>query len=205
MVIASRIADKKHRIYHKTGCIHGRRIKKSNRIQLTMKQAEKHGYRACKCCEGLKGDVRILKRKYKTRQDVNFTYLKPENELYAATPIGFWKICVQRRTGDYLLYHRNFYKTGMSVKSAIRGEYHRQADVCGTKSLESLIEYIIAHDRAKVTIMDDYRKLPQRTRKQKHYYRVAERRNRRRAMHRVDRLFAMLEQTDAGMKQYSIC
>lgn len=103
------------------------------------------------------------------------------------------------------MYHRNFYKAGMKVTEAIRGEYHRQSDVCGTVSLESLCEYIIAHDRAKVTIMDDYRKLPQRTRKQKYYYRVAERRNRRRAMHRVDRLFAMLEQTDAGMKQYSIC
>ena len=205
MVTASKNADKKHRIYHKNGCIHVQRIKKSNRIQLTVKQAEKRGYRACKCCKGLQGDVRILKRKYKPRQDMSFTYRKPENELYVATGIGFWKICVQRRTGDYLLYHRNFYKTGMNVKEAIRGEYHRQADVCGTASLESICEYIVAHDRAKVTIMDDYRKLPQRTRKQKHYYRVAERRNRRRAMHRVDRLFAMLEQTDAGMKQYSIC
>ena len=127
MVTASRSTDKKHRIYHKNGCIHVQRIKKSNRIQLTVKQAEKHGYQAYKCCKGLQGDVRILKRKYKTRQDVNFTYLKPENELYVATGIGFWKICVQRRTGDYLLYHRNFYKAGMKEKEAIYGEYYWQA------------------------------------------------------------------------------
>ena len=93
----------------------------------------------------------------------------------------------------------------MDIKEAIQGEFHRQSDVAGTKSLDSLVEYIIAHDRAKVTIMEDYKKLPQRTKKERHYYKVAEKRNRKNAIRRVDNLFAMLERADAGMKQYSIC
>ena len=77
--------------------------------------------------------------------------------------------------------------------------------VKATESMEKIVEYIIAHDRAKITIMDDYRKLPKSTKKQKKYYKAAERKDRRNAMRRLDSIFASLEQSQAEIKQYSFC
>lgn len=204
-VVARKNARKKDRIYHKKGCIHEQRIKAGNHLTVTVMQAKRKGYRECKYCAGLRGDARIQQRKHVTRKDVTFTYVKQENELYIATWIGFWKVCVQRRSGEYLLYHRNSYTVGMNVTEAIKGEFHRQSDVEGTTSMDCLVEYILKHDRAKVTVMDDYKKLPRRTRKERYYYQLAERNNRRKAMRRVNKLFALLEQSDETMKQYSIC
>lgn len=67
------------------------------------------------------------------------------------------------------------------------------------------MEYIIAHDRAKITIMDDYRKLPKCTKKQKKYYKAAKRSDKKQAMRRLDSIFAALEQSQSGMKRYSFC
>ena len=73
------------------------------------------------------------------------------------------------------------------------------------KYLEKIVEYITGHDRAKLIIMDDYRKLPKSTKQQKKYYKAAERRDKKQAMRRLDSIFASLEQTQMGMKRYSFC
>ena len=95
----------------------------------------------------------------------------------------------------------------MNFKEATHGDFHRQSDVKAkaTESMEKLVEYIIAHDRAKITIMDDYRKLPKSTKKQKKYYKAAKRSNKKQAMRRLDSIFAALEQSQSGMKRYSFC
>ena len=56
------------------------------------------------------------------------------------------------------------------------------------------------HDRAKRIILEDYKKLPQRTKKQKKYYKKAEQRARRLQIRRVDMLLDSLK-TGKPVKQ----
>ena len=72
-------------------------------------------------------------------------------------------------------------------------EYHRQTDVRADESLLKLVHYIEEHDRAKRTIIEDYKKLPQRTKKQKKYYKRAEQKARRMQIRRVDMLLDSLK------------
>lgn len=93
----------------------------------------------------------------------------------------------------------------MGIDMAINGEFHRQIDVKATESLEKIVDYIAAHDRARVTIMNDYRKLPRSTKKQKRYYEAAKHKDKRKAARRVDDIFAALEQSQIELKKYSFC
>lgn len=208
LVVVSRKIDKKQRIYHRSGCIYARRIKLDNRLEMSTEQAEKYHYHECKFCAGLCGDVNVHKAEiaaWSRKKNMKFIYQKESDTLYIQTEIGFWKVFMKEELGEYLLYHRNSYSAGMKFNEAIYGDFHRQRDVKATESIEKLVEYIIAHDRAKITIMDDYRKLPKRTKKQKKYYKLAERKDRRNTMRRLDSIFSSLEQTQAGLKQYSFC
>lgn len=208
LVVASRKIDKKHRIYHRCGCIHERKIKLDNREEMSIEVAERKNFYACKYCSGLRGDVNVHKTAFVTwskKRNMQFNYHKPSDTLYIQTEVGFWKVFLKEELGEYLLYHRNTYSAGVDFEEAIHGEFHRQADVKATESMGKIVEYIVVHDRAKITIMDDYRKLPKSTKKQKKYYKAAERKDRRNAMRRLDSIFASLEQSQAEIKQYSFC
>lgn len=205
LVVASKKIDKKQRIYHRCGCIYAHRIKPDNRLEMSSEQAEKRHYHECKYCSGLRGDANVHRAAFATwsrKKNMNFIYHKESDTLYIQTKIGFWKVFMKEELGEYLLYHRNTYSVGMKFSEAIHGDFHRQSDVKATGSMEKLVEYIIAHDRAKITIMDDYRKLPKSTKKQKKYYKAAERKDRRNAMRRLDFLFASLEKSERGIRQY---
>lgn len=93
----------------------------------------------------------------------------------------------------------------MDIDIAINGEFHRQMDVKPTESMEKIVDYIVAHERAKVTIMNDYRKLPRSTKKQKRYYKAAKRKDRQNAARRVENIFTTLEQPQIELKKYSFC
>lgn len=208
LVVTSRKTNKKHRIYHRCGCIHAQRIKLENREEMSCEIAEQNHYYACKYCSGLRGDVKVHKAVFERRtkkNHVNFRYNNEINTLYIWTEIGFWKVFEKEELGEYVLYHRNVYSAEINYREAIDGAFHRQLDVKATESMEKIVDYIVAHDRAKITIMDDYRKLPRRTKKQRKYYKAAERREKKKAIRRLDSLFASIEQSNAGMKQYSIC
>ena len=71
-------------------------------------------------------------------------------------------------------------------------------------SLVKLVEYIDAHDKAKVVIKDDCHNLPRRKKKQKKYNKQAERKVKREAVKRMDTLFAMLERQNPSLKNVSI-
>lgn len=207
-VVASLKNNKKHKIYHRFGCIYAQRIMPNNRKEMSIKGARRKSYHACQYCAGLRGDVNVHKKAFETwavKRNMQFNYHKEADTLYIQTEVGFWKIFLREELGEYVLYHRNTYFPGMEFNEAIHGGFHRQFDVNTTESLEKLVEYITAHDKAKITIMDDYRKLPNRTKKQKKYYRAAERRDKKQAMKRLDSLFAELEQSQKGMKKYSFC
>lgn len=208
LVVASRKCDKKNKIYHRCGCIYASRIKPDNRKEMSVDVAERKHYHACKYCAGLRGDVNVHKNAIATwsrKRNMQFHYHKLSDTLYIQTEVGFWKVFQRKEGGDYLLYHRNTYSPDMCFNDAICGDFHRQHDVKPKKSMEKLVEYITAHDRAKVIIMDDYRKLPKSTKRQKKYYKVAERRDMEQAIRRLDSIFETLEKSQAGIKRYSFC
>jgi hypothetical protein len=208
LVVASRKCDKNNKIYHRWGCIYARRIKPHNRKGMSVEVAERKHYHSCKYCAGLRGDVNVHKAAFASwseKRNMQFQYHKPSDTLYIQTEVGCWKVFLKKELGEYLLYHRNTYSAGMDFNEAIHGDFHRQSDVKATESMEMLVEYIAAHDRAKVIIMDNYRKLPKSTKQQKKYYKAAERRDKKQAMRRLDSIFAALEQSQAGMKRYSFC
>ena len=72
-----------------------------------------------------------------------------------------------------------------------------------------LMRYIADHDRAKRIIRDDYRKLPQYTKRQRKYYRQAERRVRmaeqRQSRQRMEDLFREIEAKDPEMRKLAFC
>ena len=207
VVISNRI-DVKHRIYHRPGCMYAKRINNKNREEMSREKALKCKYHECKYCAGLHGDIRAHKKafsKWEQKHKISFTYDKHTDTLYVRTEISFWKIYLKKDIGKYLLYHLNTYRKGMDQMEAEHGEFHRQTDVKASEDLVRPIEYIIEHDKAKLTIKDDYRKLPQATKQQKKYYRAAERKAKNKAERRLAYLFATLEEQDPELVSYSLC
>lgn len=195
LVVASSKVSEKKRVYHKLGCVYAKRIKQDNRLEISNYQAEERCYHECKHCSGLRGDVRTHKKNFHAwtrKYNMKFTYSKRNDILYVQTNIGFWKIFMREEVGGYLLFHRNTYSADMDFNKAINGDFHRQRDVKITNSLDKLVDYIVAHDRAKLTILVDYRNLPNRTKKQRKYYRAAERKEKRKAIRRLDCIFASI-------------
>ena len=200
--------DLKKLIYHKDGCVYVNRIKAENRRMISTKKAKALNFHECKYCSGLKGDVRIHKQdiaEWENKNQMKIVYEKKTDTLYLQTKIGFWKLFLKKEADAYLLYHRNYYNDQISLYQAMNGDFHRQSDVEETKSLGKIVDYIVSHDRAKVVIMDNYKKLPQSTKQQKKYFRVAEWKAKRREHRRVDQLFAYIEQQNEDMRMYSFC
>lgn len=197
LVVASTENSKKNKIYHRFGCIYANRIKTSHRMEMQATPIVRHKYRQCKYCGGLYGDVRVHMNKLEdlsAKRKTNFIYNKDTDTFYIQTEIGFWKMYAEDKTDEYVLYHRNSYEYGMDLENAMRGEFHRQTDVKATSSMDKIVNYVIKHDAAKIIIQDDYRKLPKMTKKQKKYFRFAERKAKRREMRRLDYLFATIAQ-----------
>ena len=182
-------------VYHRSGCIYESRIKGAHRMTLRMNDAAGYGYHECSCCSGLKGAVRVSRKQLnQAGRDISFEYLYDEKSdtLFIRTESGFWKIFHQKGKG-FLLYHANRYDQTKTFESLMHDFYHRQNDVLPTESLLKLIHYIVEHDKARNIILEDYKKLPQRTKKQKRYYKKAEQKARKLQIRRVDMLLDSLK------------
>ncbi|SFQ08391.1 hypothetical protein SAMN02910358_00678 [Lachnospiraceae bacterium XBB1006] len=187
----------KHAVYHQKDCPYEKRIGEHNRIEITVKQAKKRHYCACKYCGGEKWEKRLLRErvaKWQSQYDLKITYWEDASVFFIETKIGRWKACKEQDSTKYVLYHQNERKPG----------YHRQHDMKKTASLETIIDYVSKHDKAKEIIRDDYRKLPQSTKQQKQYFQSAKRRAKRAERRRVRRIFAMLEEQQPELKEISI-
>ena len=159
----------------------------------------------CKYCGGLRGEARTKEmiETWEKEYKLSINYVKKTDTLYVRTTIGCWKIFLKKEIDQYLLYHKNTYNNQMPFDQAMRGDYHRQRDVKPTLSLHKLIDYIAAHDKAKIAIMEDYRKLPKSTAKQRKYYRQAEgkfkRLERKQSQIRLENLFKSIEAQDPSI------
>lgn len=202
LVIGSSETPKRKRVYHKWSCMYAQRIKPNNRIKMIVSEAEKRHFCECKFCGGFKGEIRIHKNNislWKRKYKMEFTYQENCDTLYIRTKIGFWKI-VLKEDRKYLLYHRNTYRSEMSFTEASHGVFHRQKDVKAMESIVKIIEYIGAHDKAKPIIMKDYRELPKHSKKQKKYYKQAQKKARRSAVRRVYSIFELIEKENQEFK-----
>lgn len=210
-VIVSMISVEGKKVYHRPDCVYVKRMKPQNRMSLSRKQAVEQGCRCCRCCGGLRGEMRETAQILTWQRDyrVSLDYVKKTDTLYVRTRIGCWKIFCQRDGALYLLFHRNTYSNSMPLEQAIQGDYHRQGDVKPAESLLKLIRYIADHDKAILIIRDDYRKLPQSTKRQKKYYRQAERRvkrlEQRQSRQRMEDLFREIEEKDPEMRRLAFC
>ena len=181
------------KVYHRRGCIYEARIRIKNRFYGSEKKAKADGYHFCKYCQGLKGVWKAYAASPTQKgAAVQITYDNNTDAIYLRTDVGFWKVCMNRGR-KLILWHLNEYDKTSSFETLIHSAFHRQKDVEGKESLEQIVAYIYKHDRAKSIIEDDYRKLPKRSKKEKYYYRVAEKRHLRENQKRVQDLFAILE------------
>ncbi len=205
VVISNTATNYKH-IYHRANCFYTNRIKYGNRFIISYSSAKENGMCACKYCSGYDGEIRTRKDEMKAwEKKYNLSIMCKPFGIFVFTNIGCWKIWYCNETETYVLFHKNFYDKSLSHEEAIKGKYHRQADVKETESLERMISYIANHDKAKIIMVEDYRKLPQDTRAQKKYYRQAQNRARRSAVRRVDSLFALLESNNPELKRMTFC
>lgn len=189
-------ASRKHIVYHSQWCSFARRIKPDNQTLITLDAAmNSYGCLPCKFCRGLRVDV-VLHEKaishWSEAYQMQFTYDISSNSLYIRTDIGFWKI-KSLRNESYRLFHLNHFSKSAPVSVMMKWKFHYQQDAGEKKSLDQLVMYIHKHDIAMKTIADDYRKLPQDTKKQKKYYAQAKNRERRRSWRRMDSLFDQVE------------
>ena len=85
-----------------------------------------------------------------------------------------------------------------------KAPYHRQGDRADSSTILKYLKYIKAHDEFKQMMPQDYHQTPQSTKQQKAYYRAAKKREVRRSIRRMDKLFAMIERKE-GIKELSFC
>ncbi len=114
-------------------------------------------------------------------------------DLYVLTDMAAWKIAYGYHYDWFKLLHCPFDGKPISMEEAKTAHYHVQGDVPRNQSPYKHIRYIVKHDEAKKVEQIDYKNLPQRTKKQKKYYRQAENRAKRKSVNRVLDLFAELE------------
>ena len=196
----------REKVYHHIGCPHVKRITIPHRMDITIGRANVLGYRKCKCCCNLKGTIRALTNSLETLgagRDMEITYQPVTDTLYMRTANGFWKTYWNKDQG-LLLYHLNCYDASKATSDLAHDSFHRQKDVQPTESLDRILQYVEEHDKAKAIIADDYRKLPQKTRKQRMYYRQAESRHKKAQINKVFALFASLEKT-SDLAQFAFC
>lgn len=137
---------------------------------------------------------------HQNRSNLMWAYCYKTDTLYLWTDVGFWK--VYEKNGLYKLFHKNQYNKNERFSKKIRGEYHRQTDVKGTKSLEKIIVYVVDHDKAKKVYNGDYRNLPRTTKKQKKYYNQAKKKQTKMSIRRMNYLFDQLE--NSNMEKFRI-
>jgi len=125
-------------------------------------------------------------------------------DLYILTDMAAWKIAYGYHYDWYKLLHCPFDEGALTMEQAKEAHYHVQKDVPRNQSPFKHLQYIVKHDSAKKIEIVDFKKLPQKTKKQKKYYRQAENRAHRKSVSRVFDIFAELE-ANSDLAKVSFC
>lgn len=192
------VASKSHgeKIFHHSQCTYAHRMKLQNRIYfLTEKEAREKGYRMCNCCSHMgkqfrkeKNEIQELARKNRVKV---WLY---DGAVYLETDTAPWKIIAAGQQHKMFLYHGNKerYENLKKKNGMIQHHYHSQSDARG-KTIADYMKYIIRHDQWREDIKNEYRSLPQSTKKQKEYYNRKKKQARRNAIHNVYNLIEKIK------------
>lgn len=192
-------------VYHRPECRFAGRIRKRNRLQMEWEDAERKGYRPCKCCDGIQYLYKMEKEKLQRyAEQFHLDVDMRDHKIYVRTDAGCWKIIYRIRMQRFILLHRNYAKERIPLEDVEKIPFHRQGDVPESGSIMKYLKYIKEHDEYKLKMPVDYRKLPQSTKRQKTYYKAARRRAEKRNSRRLDALFALVENRE-GIKGLSCC
>ena len=186
-----------HHVYHIPDCHYAKRITPYRYTETSSKKARKKGYHGCKYCCSSTGLARIKNKNLQAAigdRNLDGRYLAEIDAYCLKTEIGFWKFTWDEHEQGYRLYHLNDFNPKLPFQELIQWRFHRQSDVPVTPSMEKILNYVEAHDKAKKIMADDYHKLPQKTKRERMYYRKAEKKERRKAYARLDTLFALISQ-----------
>lgn len=129
--------------------------------------------------------------KYAAAKEIQIEF--DDKDLYILTDIAAWKIAYGYHFDWYKLLHCPFVGRSLTMEEAKTAHYHVQTDVPRNQSPYKHLQYIVKHDAAKKIEQIDYKNLPQKTKKQKKYYRQAENRAKRKSINNVLNIFAELE------------
>lgn len=192
-------ANSNQMIYHEEDCPYAKRISRKHIRHISEQAAVSKGYHPCAWCGGLHGiyirfrtDPTLFGR---AREGLTVSYDRVDRGLCFRTDVGFWKILERGDPQTYRLWHLNHgdFDAKARSKDLMRRSFHRQVDVKSTLNIESIIRYIHNHDKAKKIMDRDWKKLPNRTPKQKKYYKQAAKREQRKQHKRIEELFKKLE------------
>ena len=192
--------ESKKKVYHREDCIYAARISSENKKYVSEAKLKKLGYKECEWCGGLHGvylNLRKNPRHYlKNAKSMKYYWDNFSKALCVQTYAGFWKIVKSWNTGKYALYHLNHsvFVEKRDPKARMNGRHHRQTDVEQTTDIPKLLLYISEHDKAKQILQQkDYRSLPQKTKRQKKYYRKAAKKARKQYNKHMDYLFKQIQ------------
>lgn len=193
------------KVYHRLECRYARKIYKKNRMQMDWEDAERKGYRPCRCCDGAEflyhleiGNIECFAEQHNLKVDLK------NHKIYVRTDVGCWKIVYKRSIQKFILLHRNYTNDHIGLDEVENAPFHRQGDMPESGNIMKYLKYIKEHDEFKRNMPADYRQMPRDTKQQKAYYRAAKRRSERRSAKRMDRLFALIERRE-GIKSESFC
>ena len=194
-------ADPRTKIYHLPDCYHVKKIDYDKQVVMTLNEAREQGYRPCKNCNCLRGRVRDLTRSVESlegigrRRGAELFFDTKTDTFYIRTDHGFWKTFWRNGKGLVLdhLNEREF-DPRRSTKALTYRNFHHQWDVKPTTSLRELIIYVKKHDDAMKMIEEGRcRELPNRTKREKKYFRQAQKKQQRYQTKRIWDLFDQIE------------
>lgn len=85
--------EAKSMVYHRAECRYAKKIYKRNKMKMSKKEAEAHGYRSCKCCDSMNYFYQLGKQEiidYAKDKNMNVDY--KDGKIYVRTDAGCWKI-----------------------------------------------------------------------------------------------------------------
>jgi len=197
------VISKYSKIYHKDTCFYAKKINSEN-FKYAYKSDEfmEKGYTLCRCCSKLGSQYRSEKSEissYAVKNHIKIWF--ENNELYIETIIATWKIVDADNNGVYVLYHSNtepYFKLKKNNGRYIHN-YHLQKNV-RSNTILGFMKYINDHDVWRNNKLDEYKTLPQVTRKQKRKYNHEKKKSEKTKLRNVLNLIDMI-QTEREYKE----
>lgn len=192
----------KTKVYHKPSCRYVNRMRYKNQMSISLYEAKMQGLRPCICCNTMEHQYKIADHAIEKYQKKGMQFLYLDNALYVKSDLGCWKIMYLKEREKLRLFHGNRSNKDINFDLPQYEPYHRQTDKKYADSIEQYLHYIYEHDKYKSTVLRG-EKVTQFSSKK--YKKREPRAARKRAIKRVDKLFALLESQNEDYLRLSVC